>query len=317
MELVRTPEERFADLPDYPFTPRYVTLSNGLRMHYAEDGPGGGEIVLLLHGQPTWSYLYRKVIPVLADHGLRVIAPDLIGFGRSDKPVRRTDYWVWAHTGGLGELLEVLELNDITMVAQDWGGPIGLGVLAKTPERFARVVATNTVLHTAAASLEGKLEWACHGMPDATVRIEQPLLDYQRMTQEIDPFQPSLFVRGGTENELTDTVATAYDAPFPDESYCAGPRQLPLLMGLTPGSACARQNVRTLTALSSFTRPFLTAFSDGDPSTRGWENVLQEQIPGASGQPHLIIEGAGHFLQEDRGKELADAVARFVTDNPI
>jgi haloalkane dehalogenase len=312
MQAVRTPEERFDDLPGFPFTPRYATLPDGLRMHYVDEGPADAETILLLHGQPTWSYLYRSVVVGLAERGLRAVAPDLIGFGRSDKPVARTAYSVHAHIDWLSRFVAGLGLSGLTLVVQDWGGPIGLGLLMAAPGLVRCVVAANTVLHTADAALAGRLDWACHAGPDGKVTVEQQLLDYQRLTQELTPFHPSLFVQGATESDVPDLVLAAYDAPFPDETFCAGPRQLPLLMGLTPASECARLNRRTMDALARFDGPFLTAFSDGDPATRGWAEVLQAHVPGAVGQGHCTIQGAGHFLQEDRGAQLADVVARFV-----
>ena len=316
VHVVRTPEERFADLPGYPFTPRYATLPDGLRMHYVDEGPARAEVVLLLHGQPTWSYLYRTMVARLAQQGLRAVAPDLIGFGRSDKPVARTACSVQAHVDWLAQLIVHIGLSDVTLVVQDWGGPIGLGLLSAQPGLVRRVVAANTVLHTADPQLAGRLEWACHAGPDGTVTVAQLLLDYQRLTQELSPFRPSLFVQGATERDVPDAVLAAYDAPFPDETFCAGPRQLPLLMGLTPGSEGARLNRRTMRALADFDAPFLTAFSDGDPATRGWAEVLQRQVPGAAGQRHVTVGGAGHFLQEDAGIPLADVVARFVGGTP-
>lgn len=316
MDFVRTPDERFADLPGYDVVPRFVTLSDGLRMHYADSGPAGAAPVLLLHGQPTWSYLYRTVLDGLAARGHRAVAPDLIGFGRSDKPTRRTDHTVHAHTAWLVEFIAHLDLGNVTLVVQDWGGPFGLGALAADARRFARIVATNTALHTADASLAGALGWACHCTPDGTVEVEPALLDYQRMTQELPSFQPSLFVQGATEREVEPAVLAAYDAPFPDETYCAGPRQLPMLMGLTPHSECARQNRRSLAALRAFDGPLLTAFSDGDVATRGWDAVLRDLVPGAKGQAHTVIGGAGHFVQEDRGAELAEVIDRFVREAP-
>jgi haloalkane dehalogenase len=312
MDVLRTPDDRFAGLPGFPFEPRFVTLPDGLRMHYVDEGPAGEDPVLLLHGQPTWSYLYRTVVARLTALGLRVVAPDLIGFGRSDKPVARTAHTVDGHVRWLTQFLDALHPTGVTLVVQDWGGPFGLGVLADRPEPFRRVVATNTALHTADASLAGKLTWACHASHDGSVVVEQSLLDYQRLTQELHPFQPSLFLQGATEIALPDQVLAAYDAPYPDEAFCAGPRQLPLLMGLTPSSAGARRNARTMHVLRSFRRPFLTAFSDGDPATRGWADVLCDEVPGAAGQHHVTIAGAGHFVQEDKGVELADAVARVV-----
>jgi haloalkane dehalogenase len=269
VDFVRTPEDRFVDLPGYAFEPRYVTLEGGLRMHYVDEGRPTGEPVLLLHGQPTWSYLYRTVIQVLAAEGYRVIAPDLIGFGRSDKPTRRTDYSVRRHMAWLGELVTTLDLSALTVVAQDWGGPLGLGAFSTMPGRLGRVVATNTVLHTADATLAGALTWACHSTAGGEVVVAHELLDYQRLTQELPIWQPSLFVQGATVEDVAPGVLAAYDAPFPDESFCAGARQLPLLMGLTPGSECARLNRRTTEFLRSFSGPFLVAFSDGDPSTQG------------------------------------------------
>jgi haloalkane dehalogenase len=316
VQVVRTPDECFADLHGYPFAPRFADVADGLRMHYIDEGPADGEVVLLLHGQPTWSYLYRSVVTRLAARGLRAVAPDLIGFGRSDKPVERAAYTVQAHVDWLAQFVAAIGLTDLTLVVQDWGGPIGLGVLAATPGLVRRVVAANTVLHTADPSLAGRLTWACHANPDGTVTVEQMLLDYQRLTQELTPFQPSLFVQGATESDVPADALAAYDAPFPDETFCAGPRQLPILMGLTPGSQCARLNQRTLRALGSFGGPFLTAFSDGDPATRGWAEVLQGHVPGAAGRAHVTMEHAGHFLQEDCGPQLADVVAQFVEATP-
>lgn len=312
MDSLRTPEARFADLPGYPFAPRHADLPDGLRMGYVEEGPADAEVVLLVHGQPTWSYLYRTVLSRLGEHGLRALAPDLIGFGRSDKPVARTAHSVQAHIEWLSHFVDAVGLGDITLVVQDWGGPFGLGLLHARPGVVRRIVAANTVLHTAEADLAGRLTWACHSNEDGSVTVNQQLLDYQRLTQELTPLQPSLFVQGATTSDVPDAVLAAYDAPFPDEAFCAGPRQLPLLMGLTPGSECARVNRHTRRALAGFDGPFLTAFSDGDPATRGWAEVLQSDVPGARQWSHVTITGAGHFLQEDRGPELADVVAAFI-----
>ena len=316
MERLRTPDARFAELPGFPFMPRYAELPDGLRMHYVDEGPRDGETVLLLHGQPTWSYLYRTTAARLAALGLRVVAPDLIGFGRSDKPAARTAHSVRAHVDWLAAFVHSAGLDGITAVVQDWGGPLGLGVLAGEPARFRRVVAANTALHTAGPELAGRLAWACHSGDDGAMTVEPALLDYQRLTQELTPFRPSLFVQGATASVPPHDVLAGYDAPFPSEDFCAGPRQLPLLMGLTPSSACARLNVRTMYVLSRFARPFLTAFSDGDTATAGWAEVLQSHVPGARGLQHPTIAGAGHFLQEDRGQALADVIAGFVGSTP-
>jgi haloalkane dehalogenase len=316
VHAVRTPEERFRDLPGFPFTPRRAELPDGLVMHYLDEGSADAEVVLLLHGQPTWSYLYRKVVARLAELGLRAVAPDLIGFGRSDKPLDRTNHTVQTHVDWLAQFVGVVGLSQVTMVVQDWGGPLGLGVLNTVPGLARRVVAANTVLHTADPDLAGRLEWPGHANVDGTVTVAQMLLDYQRLTQELTPFHPSLFVQGATASEVPDAVLAAYDAPFPDETFCAGPRQLPLLMGLTPDSACAGLNRRIMRTLAAFDAPFLTAFSDGDPATRGWAEVLQAHVPGAAGRAHVTIANGGHFLQEDCGPELAEAVASFVGRTP-
>ncbi|HUC05440.1 MAG TPA: haloalkane dehalogenase [Acidimicrobiales bacterium] len=317
MEAIRTPDECFDRLEDYAFEANYATVGDGLRMHYVDVGRREAEPVLLLHGQPTWSYLYRHVIDGLHGAGYRVVAPDMIGYGRSDKPRRRTDYSLSSHIGHLGALIEALGLSGITVVVQDWGGPVGLGALAVRPGRFARIVATNTALHTADASLAGVLRWPCHQAADGTVVVAAELLDYQRLTQELERFTPSLFVQGATSVDLEPSVRAGYDAPYPDESFCAGARQLPLLMGLTPLSPSARRNRRALAALAAFGGPVLTAFSDGDPATAGWDTVLQRTAPGAAGRHHVVIRGAGHFVPEDEGAQLAQVIARFARDNPL
>jgi haloalkane dehalogenase len=316
MDVRRTPDEAFADLPAFSFNPRYAELPDGLRMHYVDEGPQDAEAVLLLHGQPTWSYLYRKVIDRLVAHGLRAVAPDLVGFGRSDKPAARTTHTVRGHVAWMAQFVDEIALRNVTLVVQDWGGPIGLGLLNERPGLVRRVVAANTTLHTAEAALAGRLVWPVHATEGATVTVAQTLLDYQRLTQQLMPFRPSLFLQGATTSDLPDDVLAAYDAPFPDESFCAGPRELPLLMGLTPSSECARVNRQTFDALARFEGPFLTAFSDGDPGTGGWAEVLQERVLGAQGRAHVTIEGAGHFLQEDRGAELAEIVVRVIGEAP-
>lgn len=313
MEVARTPDDRFTDLPGYSFEPHYVdVVADGLdplRMHFVDEGPRDGPVALLLHGQPTWSYLYRSVIPVLAARGIRVVAPDNIGFGRSDKPVRATDYTFARHVEWMRSLVTGLDLRDITLVAQDWGGPIGFSVLAAEPERFASVVAANTILHTADPALAGRLEWAVHGEGESRVVIEQALLDYLLYTQRAPELRASDFVGAATTTQLAADVLAAYDAPFPDERHFAGLRQMTALLPLTRNDVGARIGRRTMRALEEFDRPFVTCYSDGDPATRGWEAVFQERVPGARGQDHVTLTGAGHFLQEDAGVRLAEVVA--------
>jgi haloalkane dehalogenase len=316
MTVLRTPDDRFANLPGYQFAPTYVQVAtNGLpavRMHYVDVGPADAPAVVLVHGQPTWSFLYRDVIQVLREVGFRVIAPDHIGFGRSDKLTEPTDYTFARHIDWVHGLFTGLDLREVTLVVQDWGGPIGLSVLARDPDRFARVVATNTILHTCDPSLAGALTWAHHGVGDDQVLLQETLLDYVLFYQRSPDIVPSFFL-DAVAGPLPADVLAAYDAPFPDRSFKAGLRQLTALVPLTrndPGAAIGRA---TMAALEQWQRPFLTAYSDNDPATRGWEQIFQERIPGAQGQNHTTVTGAGHFVQEQKGRELGEIVAEFIT----
>lgn len=316
MAVLRTPDERFAALPDYSFEPSYVEVQtrgiDPLRMHYVDAGPVDAPVVVLLHGQPTWSYLYRHVIGALLDAGLRVIAPDNIGYGRSDKLTEPTDYTFKRHVDWVHSAITRLNLTDITLVVQDWGGPIGLSVLAREPNRFARVVASNTILHTCDPALAGRLEWPHHGVGDGQVIHQETLLDYVAFYQRSPDLVPSFFL-DAVAGPLSPDVLAAYDAPFPDREFTAGLRQMTALIPLTrndPGAAIGRE---TMAVLGEWRRPFLTAYSDGDPPTRGWDKVFADHVPGAKGQPHTTIEGAGHFVQEQRGGELGRIVAEFAT----
>lgn len=315
MGVLRTPDDRFAALPDYPFAPGYVDVQargmNPLRMHYVDAGPSDAPVVVLLHGQPTWSYLYRHVIGVLCGAGLRVIAPDNIGYGRSDKPTDPTAYTFKRHVDWIHSAITRLDLTDITLVVQDWGGPIGLSVLAREPDRFARVLATNTILHTCDPGLAGKLEWPHHAAGDGQVVLQETLLDYVAYYQRSPELVPSFFLEA-VAGPLSPDVRAAYDAPFPDRSFTAGLRQMTALIPLTrndPGAVIGRE---TMTVLGEWRRPFLTAYSDGDPATRGWDKVFAEHVPGAKGHPHTTVTGAGHFIQEQRGHELGRIITEFV-----
>jgi haloalkane dehalogenase len=316
MEVLRTPDSCFEDLPGHPFPPHYADVVaedlTPVRMHYLDEGPADGPVALLLHGQPTWSYLYRKVVPALVAHGIRVVAPDNIGFGRSDKPALATDYTFARHIAWTRSLVAGLDLRDVTLVAQDWGGPIGFSVLAAEQERFAAVVAANTILHTADPALADRLTWAVHGVGDSRVVLEESLLDYLLHTQRAPALRASDFVGFATSTPLAPEVLAAYDAPFPTPSLTAGLRQMTALLPLTRNDVGARIGRRTMAALEQFDRPFVTCYSDGDPATRGWDRVFQERVPGAQGRDHVTIAGAGHFLQEDAGAELAAVVARVV-----
>jgi haloalkane dehalogenase len=293
VDALRTPDERFAALPGYPFAPHYVDV-DGLRIHYVDEGPRSAAPVLLLHGEPSWSYLYRKMIPVLTAAGHRCVAPDLVGFGRSDKPVQREDYTYQRHVDWMRAVVERLDLRATTLVCQDWGGLIGLRLVAEHADRFARVVAANTFLPTG----------------------DQPagpaFLAWRKYSQETPNFHVGGIVKGGCVTALTPDVIAAYDAPFPDDRYKAGARQFPVLVPTSPEDPAAAPNRRAWEKLGQWRKPFLTAFSDSDPVTQGADRILREAIPGAAGQPHTTIVGGGHFLQEDRGEELARVVADFM-----
>ncbi|HEY7357356.1 MAG TPA: haloalkane dehalogenase, partial [Ktedonobacterales bacterium] len=293
MELLRTPDERFANLPDYPFAPHYVEV-DGVRIHYLDEGPADAAPVLLMHGEPSWSYLYRKMIPIISAAGYRAIAPDLVGFGRSDKPTSREDYTYQRHVDWIRGLLEQLDLRRITLVGQDWGGLIGLRLAAEHEERFARIVAANT------------------GLPTGDHPMGEAFLRWQQFSQQVSDFHVGGIIKGATVSDPAPEVIAAYDAPFPDDLYKAGARQFPLLVPNSPDDPAAPANRKAWEVFARWQKPFLTAFSDSDPVTRGADQLFQKLIPGAKGQPHTTIVGGGHFLQEDKGPELAQIVVDFI-----
>ena len=295
MELLRTPDERFADLPRYPFEPRYVELADGIRIHYVDEGPADAAPVLLLHGEPSWSYLYRSMVPVLVDAGHRVVAPDLVGFGRSDKPAAIEDHTYQRHVDWMREaLFDRLDLRYLTFFGQDWGSLIGLRLVAAEPDRFARVVIGNG------------------GLPTGERPPTDAFLAWQQFATTTDDFHVGRIVSGGCANRLPDEVVAAYDAPFPDDSYKAGPRAMPSLVPTSPDDPAHGANKAAWEVLGRFDKPFLCAFSDSDPITKGGERAFLRAVPGAEGQPHTTIEGGGHFLQEDKGPELAQVIADFI-----
>lgn len=308
MKLLRTPDERFAGLPDFAHPPRYaeVPASAGagagvgdadgtLRMAYVETGPADGRPVVLLHGEPSWSFLYRTMLPVLADAGFRAIAPDLVGFGRSDKPAHTADHSYARHVAWVRALaFDVLDLRDAVLVGQDWGGLIGLRLAAEHPERVGAFVAANTGLPTGDHNMPA-VWWAFH---DAVAKAEH--LDIARL------------VASGCRRELTAAERAAYEAPFPDETYKAGPRAMPALVPTRPDDPARDANLAAWRALGRWEKPFLCAFSDSDPITAAMEPLLRDAVPGAAGRAHPTIAGAGHFLQEDAGPQLADEIVRFL-----
>ena len=294
MRILRTPEERFSSLPDFPFTPRWLEVAPGLEMAWIEEGPPSASPVLLLHGEPSWSFLYRKLIPPLVRAGHRVVAPDLIGFGRSDKPSEKSDYTYQRHMDWLTTFLERRALRDITLVCQDWGGLLGLRLVAEHPDWFARVVAANTFL------------------PTGDIPMPRAFYKWREFSQTSPEFDIGRVVSNGCTTPLSPEVKAAYDAPFPDDTFMAGARQFPSLVPATPEDPATPANRLAWERLAEFKKPFLTAFSDQDPITRGADAFLQAAIPGAAGQPHTTLLGGGHFLQEDRGEELAQVVVKFI-----
>mgnify|MGYP003498060085 FL=1 len=299
MQALRTPEERFANLPGYAFTPHYLQVSDTeggeLRLHYLDEGAADAPVVLLLHGEPSWCYLYRKMIPLLVAAGYRVIAPDLIGFGRSDKPSQRSDYTYQRHVDWIRAVLQQLDLQGITLVCQDWGGLIGLRLAAEHPERFARVVAANTML------------------PTGDRHPGDAFLKWREFSQTVPVFPTGMIIQRSVTCTLPPEVIAAYDAPFPDESFKEGARQFPTLVPASPDDPAAPANRKAWESLCRFEKPFLTAFSDKDPITAGGDKVLRKLIPGCAGQPHTTIENGGHFLQEDQGEGLARGVEDFIS----
>ncbi len=302
METTRTPEDRFEGLPDWPYSPHFTEVDDGdggrLRIHHVDEGPVDAAPVLCMHGEPSWSYLYRHMIPVFAAEGHRVVAPDLVGFGRSDKPLDQSDYTFAAHVAWMTEWLQAVDLTGITLVCQDWGGLIGLRLATAMPERFSRLVVANT------------------GLPTGDRPPTEAFLNWQRFSQEVDVFDSGMIIQMGTTTDLSDEVVAAYNAPFPDDASTAGARRFPALVPTSPDDPAAEANRAAWTVLESWEKPVLTAFSDSDPITKGGERVFQAKVPGAAGQPHTSIEGGGHFLQEDRGPELARVVIDFIAATP-
>lgn len=299
METLRTPDERFVGLPDYDFAPHYAEIDDldggTLRVHYLDEGSADAAPVLLMHGEPSWCFLYRHMIPPIVAAGHRVIAPDLVGFGRSDKPTEMTDYSYARHVDWMRQLLfDRLGLRDITFFGQDWGGLVGLRLVAADPDRYARVVIGNTGLPTG------------HGAPS------EAFMQWQRFSQTAEHFPIGQIINGGCTTDLAPEVIAAYDAPFPDDTYKAGARIFPSLVPTTPDDPATADNQAAWDVLERFEQPFLIAFSDRDPVTKGGDAPFRAKVPGAEGQPHTVIEGGGHFLQEDRGPELARVIVEFI-----
>ena len=333
MKTLRTPDSRFENLPGYPFAPHYTSVPDGeggtLRIHHVDEGPRTGEIVLCLHGQPTWSYLYRHMIPVFVREGLRVLAPDLPGFGRSDKPAAREDYSYQRQVDWMNAWLLRNDVRGATLVCQDWGGLIGLRMLADHPDRFARVVAANTGLPTpqhvprdrADAVRRFKASAPTPTLPEMVAALgnrdpsapEMSFAHWQKFTWETEDSPIGALIAGSVDGRMLSAAEiAAYDAPFPDPSFKMGPRAMPSQVPTLPDDPSLPANLRAWEVFSDWKKPFLCAFSDNDPVTRGADAAFREKIPGAQGLEHPTISGGGHFLQEGRGEELAAIVVGLV-----
>lgn len=303
MDTYRTPDDRFVDVPDFPWAPAYADVPDGdagtLRMAYVDAGPPDGPVALLLHGEPSWSFLYRHVIRVLTDAGIRCVVPDLVGFGRSDKPLAVVDHSFARHVEWVRALaFDHLDLREVTVVGQDWGGLIGLRLVAEHPERFARVVAANT------------------GLPTGDFDMPEIWWLFRQAVEKAEVLDIGRLVSSGCVRGMSDEVRAAYDAPFPNEASKAAARAMPTLVPTRPDDPAAAANRSAWAALGEWDKPFLTAFSDSDPITGGMEGILQQHVPGAAGLTHPTITHAGHFLQEDAGAELGHAIAAFMTSPP-
>jgi haloalkane dehalogenase len=295
MKTLRTPDERFDDLPGYPFAPNYVEISDQdggtLRVHYLDEGPADGAPILCMHGEPSWSYLYRKMIPLLVAAGHRVIAPDLVGFGKSDKPTEKSDYTYARHVAWMQEaIIDHLDLRNATFFGQDWGGLVGLRLVAENPDRFDRVIVGNTGLPTGV------------GTPSAA------FMAWQKFSQTTPVFDIGFLLNSATITELSAGEIAAYDAPFPDDSYKEGARIFPSLVPTQPDDPAAEANKAAWEVFKQWDKPLITCFSDSDPVTAGGDAPFLKLVPGAQGQPHVTVTNAHHFFQEDAAPQLAQVV---------
>jgi haloalkane dehalogenase len=299
MQTLRTPDERFDELVEFPYRPEYCEVDDAdgsrLRVAWVEHGPAHADPVLMLHGEPSWSFLYRRMIPIVAAAGYRVICPDLVGFGRSDKPTEIADHTYARHVEWMRAVaFDVLDLNRVTLVGQDWGGLIGLRLAAENPDRFARIVVANT------------------GLPTGDFPMPEVWWQFRKAIQGMPEIEVGRFVQAGCVRPLSDAVRAGYDAPFPDDAYCAGPRAMPGLVPTTPDDPASAPNRAAWQTLCDSETPMLVAFSSHDPITGPMAPILRSQMRGAQGVEHARIENAGHFLQEDAGEDLAEAIIRFL-----
>ena len=292
-DFLRTPDECFNGLPDFAYTPHYTQVG-GLRVAHIDEGPRDAPVVLLMHGEPTWSFLYRKMIPVLLAAGFRVVAPDLVGFGRSDKPARPSDYSYANHVRWMNAWLAANDLRRITLFCQDWGSLIGLRIVVDAQQRFDRIVLANG------------------GLPTGTSPIPFAFKVWRAFARFSPWFPIGRIVKAGCAQGLTPQELAAYDAPFPTRRHRIATRMLPGFVPTRPDDPERENNERAWEFFKRWDKPFLTLFSNRDPVTRGGHRIWQQLVPGAQGQPHAVTRGAGHFLQEDKGAEVAQAIVAFI-----
>ncbi len=296
IKVLRTPEERFDNLPDYDFSSHYMEVEAGLRLHYLDEGEKGDQVALLLHGEPSWSFLYRKMIPILANNGFRVITPDLIGFGKSDKPIDQADYTYQKHMDWLTKLINDLDLQNILLFCQDWGGLLGLRLMTEMPDRFSMTVAANTTL------------------PAGTTPMPESWLKWRDYTQHSESFNIGKILNVATVTELPEEIIAAYNAPFPSEEYKAGARVFPLIVPIESDDPESIRNREVWQKLKKWEKPFITLFGGEDDIMRDSDKLFQRLVPGTKAQAHSTLY-AGHFLQEDKGEELAQRVIEFYKAN--
>ena len=296
MKILRTPDDRFNDLIDFPYAPKYQEV-DGIRIHCLDEGYNDSEVVLLMHGEPSWAFLYRHMIPLLVEAGFRVVVPDLVGFGRSDKPTEQIDHTYRKHVDWMVKWLISLNLKNITLFCQDWGSLIGLRMAIEKQDRFKRIVLSNG------------------GLPTGDQKMSEAFTNWREFSRTTPDFSIPFIIQGGTTTKLSRDVLKGYDAPFPDDSYKAGARILPSLVPISPDDPESEANKKAIEMFKQWKKPFLTAFSDSDPITKGGDKFWQNIVPGAQNQNHITIKGAGHFLQEDRGPEIAKTIIDLINKN--
>ena len=299
MTVLRTADERFDELPDFPFEPHYQEIHDqdlgSLRIHYVDEGPRDAPVILCLHGEPSWGFLYRKMIPVFTAAGFRAIVPDLVGFGRSDKPAARSDYSYKKHVQWMRDWIDAVELSDITLLGQDWGGLIGLRLVAENPELFSRFSLSNT------------------GLPTGDQSMSEAFDRWRQFSQSDPEFDCGKIVNQFGRGSLSEAEIAAYRAPFPSNDYKEGARQFPMLVPASPDDPAAEDNRSAWQALMQWDKPALMCFADSDPITAGADRPFLKLIPGTRNQPHITLKGS-HFIQEEDGETWATAVVKWIKE---